>query len=106
MKYKKTLVGCDNGTVYHVDTIEHQGKLWLVPEWLASPDAGWTKPARIVRLDTLHHDAIDGDFGFDYILIGSMPKAVLDGQLSPETSTSFEVIEKPDISFETGGSIH
>jgi hypothetical protein len=30
------------------DIIEHEGKLWLVPEWLQGPTENTRRPARII----------------------------------------------------------
>jgi hypothetical protein len=30
----------DDGALLRGDTIEYEGKLWLVPEWLAGPTKG------------------------------------------------------------------
>ena len=36
-----------------VDTIEYEGKFWLVPEWNDTQDGEWTKPTRIICLEGL-----------------------------------------------------
>jgi hypothetical protein len=58
MKILKALViGVDDGGISKCDAIEFDGKLWLVPRWLDFPAQGLTKPARLVRFDTLLHQA-------------------------------------------------
>ena len=50
-KATKTYVTSDDGYTYLIDTIEHEGYLWLVPAWLDAPYQQMRKPARIIRLD-------------------------------------------------------
>jgi len=40
----------DDGELLEADTIEYEGKLWIVPEWLAGPTKGTEMPARIICL--------------------------------------------------------
>jgi hypothetical protein len=54
MKILKTLIQrVDDGELLAADTIEYEGKLWIVPEWLAGPTKGTEMPARIICLDNL-----------------------------------------------------
>ena len=98
----KTFVGTDRGEILTVDTIEHQGALWLVPYWLEAPDEGWQAPQRIIRLDVLQHQKSAGK-NVDYILNGPIPTAVLDGNATPEQLKLFVVIESPAIRIRAGG---
>lgn len=98
MKILKTGVGSDDGTIYTCDTIEHEGKLWLVPQWLDVPAKGVSKPRRIVRMDSLAHQPMTNPaYGMDYILNDYMPKAVLDGTAPPEQASQYEIVELPEI---------
>lgn len=78
------------------DAIEHEGKLWLVPEWLDYLEKGIAKPARIVRFDLLPHQKASL-LGCDYVLNFQVPKDVLEGRSRFEGGISFEVVEAPDI---------
>ena len=40
----------DTGEVKLIDTIEHEGSLWLVPKWLDTPYPGMQKPVRMICL--------------------------------------------------------
>ena len=53
MKILKVGVGSDGGTIFKCDAIEHEGKLWLVPEWLDGTTKGTVRPARIICLRDL-----------------------------------------------------
>jgi hypothetical protein len=57
----KCLVGLSDGVTVTCDGIEHEGKLWLVPEWLAHPNKPLAKPARIIRFDHFPHQAMAED---------------------------------------------
>jgi hypothetical protein len=84
-----------------MDTIEHEGKLWLVPEWKTSHDKGWRTPARIICLSDHHLQKLDPMLGLgaDYGLIGSVPNTVLQGLDPRPEASGFVVIEAPPIRF-------
>jgi hypothetical protein len=100
MKVLKVGIGSDDGTIHKCDAIEHEGKLWLVPEWLDVPAQGVTKPRRIIRMDTLRHQRMKNPaYKLDYVLNDYMPKAVLDGKAPPEQACLYEIVELPEIEF-------
>jgi len=49
-----------------LDTIEHEGRKWLVPFWLTDESSGLSKPERIICLDLLPHQK-SGAIHYDYI---------------------------------------
>jgi hypothetical protein len=109
MKILKTAValeGDNSGSIYQMDTIEWQGKNWLVPQWLEAPQLGYSIPARIICLDYLpHQKTAGGNFG-DFVLNQPLPKAMFEGPL-PKTPTALPaVIERPDIRFPIPKGIH
>lgn len=57
----KCLVGFADGSVGRCFGVRHAGKLWLVPSWLKLPSEPSARPARIVRFDTLPHQALESD---------------------------------------------
>jgi hypothetical protein len=84
------------------DTIEHEGYLWLVPEWLDAPYQQMRKPARIIRLDKhkLQNLGVEPQTHQHlYRLADQLPKAVLDGgavqQSKPDTPLI--VVEAPEL---------
>jgi hypothetical protein len=94
---KKTLVGTENGSIVMLDTIEHQGGLWLVTEWLEHLGQGARSPRRIIRLDVLPYKAASFG-GSDYILSsGHIPKDVLECKIPQEQVADFVVIDLPEI---------
>mgnify|MGYP001579347307 FL=1 len=88
----------DDGMIYKMDTIEYQGKMWLVPEWLDNALEGWRKPARIICLDALPHQKSSGGPA-DFVLNAGIPKSVCDGQIQTQPEDLYIVIERPDIKF-------
>src|SRR6476660_1293076 len=56
----KVCICSGGGASQECDAIKYDGKLWLVPQWLDEPGSGTTKPRRIIRIDSLPHEPIDG----------------------------------------------
>ena len=110
MKILTTMVaisGDENtkGTIYKMDTIEHEGQYWLVPEWSDSQSQTWTMPTRIILLDTLAHQKSDGK-QWDFVLNDPIPKAVVYVETEPEPDIEYVVVERPDIRFPKPPKIH
>jgi hypothetical protein len=88
------------GQTYKFDTIEHEGQLWLVPQWFEYPELGWMSPVRIILLSALPHQP----FGQEFVLTSPLPKSVLDGWV-PEGS-GYVVVEKPSIRIAIPPKLH
>jgi hypothetical protein len=99
MKILKVMViGVEGGTISKCDGIEYEGKLWLVPNWLDIPAQGVTKPARLIRFDTLPHEALPAGSAFgDYILNMPMPTELFGHQTPRQAIPGFEFQELPEI---------
>ena len=91
-----------DGILYRIDTIRHEGKLWLVPEWFDNPKAGWRKPVRIVCMNGLPHQETPGG-PTDFVLNAGIPKSVFDDPAQPQSESGYLVIERPDIRFPAVG---
>lgn len=96
----KTFVPLEDG-VYEMDTIEHEGQMWLVPEWIDIPRKGWSRPARIVCLSLLPHSVMGPQFRCRYAVQNPIPKSVLNGQIQPQLASQYVVVENPEIEAET-----
>jgi hypothetical protein len=105
-KILKTLVPSDNGTVHICDTIEHEGKLWLVPQWLDKQAEGLSRPACIIRMDNLAQTGPQQATSPHFALKDYMPKTVLDGTASPEIAQKYEIVDMPLLVVRTGGGFH
>jgi hypothetical protein len=102
MKIMKTMVGNDrDGSLQKADTIEYEGKLWLVPHWLDSPAEGVRRPNRLIRLDSLRHQQVasGSQYGVDYFLNEPIAKALLGLETPREAISGFEVRELPSLAF-------
>lgn len=92
---KFTLVGSDDGKIWKIDTIEHEGELWLVPEWLEVTYPAGQLPKRAIRLTGLDYEDCPNPDA-DYFLKSPIPKAVLFGPTPPEEATGFVVVVRQD----------
>jgi hypothetical protein len=90
------LLGLDNsGSIFKMDTIEHEGAKWLVPDWIVFQDEGVQKPRRIIRLDGLRHQKSQIA---DYFLNDPLPSILVEGHGRPQLP-GYVVKDAPDISF-------
>ena len=104
MKIRRTLVGFEGDSIQQlrrVDTIEHEGKTWLVPYWIDNLDKGTSRPERIVLLDLLEYTDSDGLRGISHTLKTPMPKCVFEGQNPPPSKGVFVIVENPPIEVQT-----
>ena len=98
MKILKTLMGFsdfDINNLYRVDTVEWNGRLWLVPNWIEAHATRERQPIRIIAMDRLPHWRMDGEEGVDFQLGVLIPRCVFDGQLPPGSDQYFEIVESP-----------
>jgi hypothetical protein len=99
MKILKTLVPFDDG-IYFVDTIEYEGEIWLVPEWIDdTPSKGYSMPVRIIHVPALQ--PAGKSVSADYVLANPLPKGVYEGNVPTELENVYAVIERPDIVVES-----
>jgi hypothetical protein len=103
MRIFQTLLAIgDDGYVYRMDTIEYEGRVWLVPAWLESRATGGRKPERMICLDNLPHQRIDPqdspvDSPIHFRLVDPIPKTVLEGRVPPGLESVYVVLEAPEI---------
>ena|SRR5437588_3682639 len=95
--FKTRVASAGDNRIFSVDTIEHQGGIWLVPQWTVSTTAGVRRPTRIIRIDLLRYQK-PGPKGYDYLLYDQVPIGILFGQPAPEETHGFVVIAQPDMS--------
>jgi hypothetical protein len=91
------LIEGDDG-LYEQDAIEYQGKIWLVPEWLDSPVLGYRIPARIISLETLRHQPMQG-WSAEFVINDPLPIDVIEGRAQSPLIDKYVVIEEPDLRF-------
>lgn len=88
--------------IFTADVLQLGSELWIVPEWIESPDGRWRTPARAIRMDVLAHQR-SGAHGADLTLNETLPRSVLDGHTSYAEGKQYQVIEGPSDHF---GPIH
>jgi hypothetical protein len=98
----RTYVTTDGGNIYLIDTIEHEGALWLVPKWTDTPYPQMRKPARMIRMgrESVQNLGVAPKTRQQlYKLNGQVPKAALDGEadLRSQSDTQLFVVEAPDL---------
>jgi len=92
----------------YIDTIEHEGKLWLVPSWTYNTNEGWKRPERIICLTQLPHkkvfpgDGVPADFVLEY----PIPITVLDDHNLIPLPDGAKVIDYPDIKESIPKGVH
>jgi hypothetical protein len=98
MKVFKTMV-CLEGeaSIYQMDTIEHEGKMWLGPSWLEASSEGWKMPERIICQNDLPHQKAPSTIQADFILNNPIPKFVLFDEIWEQSKYASLVIMRPDI---------
>ena len=107
MKVFTTLVALeDSNQMLKAETIEHKGKLWLVPEWLEASNEGWRTPARIVLLDVLEYQRFETGEPADFVLNHPIPKTVFDGQVPEGSKDKYVVVELPGMRYPIPPSVH
>jgi hypothetical protein len=90
----RILVG---GSLLMADAIEHEGKLWLVPNWLDVPDGKSKTPTRIIRFDNLRYSDLRGKSLIDFLLQVPMPDELFGFETPTSPVVGFEFRESPDI---------
>lgn len=99
------IVGPEQGTTALCDGLEHEGKLWLVPQWLDVPGQGLTKPVRLIRFDQLEHTHSPGaKDGIEYVVNVPIPKTLFDIRTPKITEPGFEVVDLPELALPRSGS--
>lgn len=91
----------DDGSLAQCAAVRHDGKLWLVPEWIDDPAAPLMRPERMVCIEglPLKPGGTLGSRTFDWILRPEIPKAVLTGALPPPPDWPLPVVARPDLAF-------
>lgn len=76
---KTAFLVADDGSIEACDTIEHEGKLWLVPKWHGDFDKGIEWPERIICVHGLPMNPRSLNFDADRELLIPLSRATLDG---------------------------
>ncbi len=95
----KTLVS-NGSSIFQVDTIEYEDKLWLVLRWLFPPSKEWREPERLICISNLRFQDLRGSPNrpADFSLPAPLP-TVLFGPIPKLPVEQYIVIEHPHIRF-------
>jgi hypothetical protein len=86
-----------NGPMEICAAISHEGKIWLVPDWIRSPRGRSAKPLRMIPLSKLPHKEFPPEAFADYGIDGVVPKGLFDLHIPPVLSAAFGVLERPAV---------
>jgi hypothetical protein len=95
----KTMVS-DGSKVFPVDTVEHEGKLWLVLRWLYPPSKEWREPERLICISNLRFQDLRAmpNNPADFYLPGPLPKVLFES-IPKLPAEQYIVIEHPRLRF-------
>lgn len=88
-----------------IDTIEHEGRLWLVPIWIDLPQGQGTMPLRLIPLDRLPHQKSNAG-EWDFVVSKPIPKELLYEAVPSQIAEQYGVVEHPNIRIPVGGGYH
>jgi hypothetical protein len=109
MKIRRCLLSVRDESGIHsmvtMDVIAHEGKFWLVPEWLDNQTKTATRPVRIVSLETMVHHRTEGQ-NPEFLVENPIPTYVFDGQIPPAEASKYVVVEYPGILIRRDGTLN
>lgn len=90
----------EGSSIFKVDTIEYEGKLWLVLRWLFPPSKEWREPERLICISNLSFQDLRGSPNrpADFSLPAPLPKVLFDA-VPKLPIEPYIVIEHPHIRF-------
>jgi hypothetical protein len=77
------------------DAVFHEGKYWLVPEWLEDNESGSRVPARLVCISNLRHQVHLDSEVHQLTVNEPVPREILDGTAEKDKLGKFLVAENP-----------
>ncbi len=89
-----------NGAIAIMDTVEIQGRFFLVPQWFDLPAENKSVPERLVPLDQFDYSEIQGSVRF--VVERPVPKRVFDCADPSQEAPGYEVILGPQIQSPSG----
>ena len=97
MRVFKTAIPRGDGSNLVCDTIQHDGKLWLAPEWLEEASKAYSKPARLIGMSGLRYRSMPMRSEVDFVMENPVPEEVLHGRVQGQQAAPFVVLEHPDV---------
>lgn len=85
------------------DTIEHEGRKWLVPLWIdGTPAPGCSRPVRIVGI----RYAVPDTAWSNLWLNSPLPTALFEGHVPPQLQMQYCVTESPAVYVDNRSAAH
>lgn len=91
----------DGSSLFPVDTIEYEGKFWLVPRWLFPPSKEWREPERLICISNLglRDHRSQQQRAADFSVLVPLPKALFFDPIPTLPAEQYVVIAHPRIRF-------
>ena len=88
-----------DGNIIDMDTVEYEGRLWLVPDWIEYPGQGVMKPTRMIALAQLGYSEMPNFGRVKWAITHSPPKELFEGPVLSPIVSSYEVLILPEVQF-------
>jgi hypothetical protein len=90
----RVLIGCsESNEIFTQDCVSIEDELWLVANWLQSPDGKWLAPNGAIRVDSLGvQENPGGHGGAEFLLQSPVSKAVMSGDLHAAEAEGLPVL--------------
>ena len=94
-----------SGGIMTCDTIFHEGKFWLVPEWLENHTESYRFPKRLISLDSFEYQK-QGGHSYSFVINKPIPIEIYNGQTEELKGKKYSVLSCPDIRFPLKNTMH
>ena len=101
MRVMKTTIQCEDGSQRVCDTIQHDGKLWLVPAWVDDASQPYSRPVRLIGMSGLKYWSMPMHSAVDFVVEDRVPEAILQGTALTEPEVPYVILERPDVRITT-----
>jgi hypothetical protein len=100
MKVLKAMFSVEgDNKIMQGSTLEYEGLLWLVAEWLVNPTEGLAKPRRLIALDPFRLQRFPQETAFGHAAANNpIPKGLFEYPIPSQLAGKFPVLDEPDIS--------
>ena len=86
----------DHGQFRLIDTIDYENNWWLVFDWIDNITQKWSKPKRIVKLNSLSYIKMDDGLPYDFTLNGEVSISLFSAPIQ-NLPQHVIAIDNPDI---------
>jgi hypothetical protein len=87
----------------NVPAIEYEGRVWLAPHWIETPEPGVRAPKHIIPIDLFQGQKVDPPQpGLQYVVNAGLPRQLLDEEIPTELKNKFQIVDRPNVKVPTG----